>query len=84
MSVRLLLTLHAVEGSVIRAIGLAERRGWTLAGLELTPAGGDLQRLRLDLEPRQDSRNVEVLKRQLERLYDVERVDLPVHAGAAS
>lgn len=62
------LRLRAAEGSIIRALGLAERRGFTLERLQVDKCADDQL---LQLVVSSPSRPVEVLQRQLEKLQDV-------------
>lgn len=66
------LRLRAVEGAVVRALGLVERRGFRLLACDVTEPrdGGQTMTIRVRSE-----RPVELLKRQLERLHDVLQVE---------
>lgn len=68
------LTIHRVEGAVIRALGLIERRGFELASIATTSQ--DAQQMELTIELRSPGRPVEVLARQVEKLFDVRKVSL--------
>lgn len=65
----LMIELRRAEGAALRALGLAERRGFRVLSMSLSPQDADTQRL--DLLVTSPERSVEVLGRQLERLYDV-------------
>ena len=73
------------EGSLLRVLGVIERRGYVLQALNVQPAGPDRLQLSLAIESLRDA---EVLVRQLERLIDVHDVFLlpmesaMAHAGA--
>jgi acetolactate synthase regulatory subunit len=79
------IQLSDSEGAVLRALGLMERRGYSIkccAVGEITGAARDL-----DVTVT-SSRSGDLLKRQLERLHDVRHVDLkpaepvqPKHPG---
>lgn len=75
------------EGSLLRVLGLIERRGHILNDLNVQAAGPNRFQLSLALESQRDA---EVLVRQLERLVDVHDAFLlpaesgQVHAGAQS
>lgn len=56
------------EGSLLRVLGLIERRGHVLHDLTVRVAGPGRFQLSLVLESQRDA---EVLVRQLERLFDV-------------
>lgn len=67
------------EGSFVRTVGMTERRGFRLLSANLqSDVGGHHQ---LSLVVNSPDRSVEVLKRQLERLYDV--IDVMVTASDA-
>lgn len=56
------------EGSLMRVLGVVERRGYRLQELTVRPAGPGGLQLSLSIE---SPRDAEVLVRQLERLVDV-------------
>ena len=68
MAHELQLQLRAAEGAMLRVLGTIERRGYTLGALVSTPHAQGLA-LCLQLEP--NGRQVEVLLRQLRKVYDV-------------
>ena len=68
MALELQLQLRAVEGAMLRVLGTIERRGYTLGTLSSRPRAEGLE-LCLELEP--NGRPVEVLLRQLRKVYDV-------------
>jgi acetolactate synthase II small subunit len=70
------LTLDAAEGALIRVLGLAERRGYPPVGVDATTLGDTL---RLTLTVRAN-RPIDLLIRQLERLFDVRDVSLAAPA----
>ncbi len=61
------------EGSLIRVLGVIERRGHRLQELAVQPAGPDGFRLSFSIE---STRDVSILVKQLERLFDVRDVFL--------
>ena len=69
----LFVELSNCEGAVIRALGLVERRGYRLESCRVHAAAGGVRDVELIVT---SSRPVELLKRQLERLHDVLRVEL--------
>lgn len=86
-------TLHVeidrAEGSLQRLIGLIERRGFHISSLDMgIHAAGDgagansHRRIAVGVSPRDDGRCVQVLGRQIDRLYGVRRVDAGVFAFA--
>jgi acetolactate synthase regulatory subunit len=72
MSQRLSLRLRPAEGAVLRVLGCIERRGFAIEQIESRHAGGAIA-LAVAVH---GERPVEVLVRQLERLYDVLAVEL--------
>ncbi|MFP4519240.1 MAG: ACT domain-containing protein [Oceanicaulis sp.] len=68
------------EGAVLRLIGLVERKGFEVTGIEMPaaddgPAGGPA-RLSLNITPRDPGRRVEVLSRHVEKVHGVTEVRL--------
>ena len=73
MDYTLHIQLSSTEGAVIRALGLMERRGYTLK----TCSVGEPDGMGRDLDVTVTStRSGDLLKRQLERLHDVFFVEL--------
>ena len=73
MNYRLNIQLSGTEGSVIRALGLIERRGYRLVKCSVSEADEKGQAMNVNVT---SSRSADLLKRQLERLHDVHRVEL--------
>ena len=73
MNYTLNIRLSGCEGSVIRALGLIERRGYSLVKLKVSEADQNGQKMRVNVS---SSRSGDLLKRQLERLHDVCSVEL--------
>ena len=67
------IQLSSVEGAVIRALGLIERRGYSLESCTVSKADGNERRMEVSVT---SSRPGDLLKRQLERLHDVFHVEL--------
>jgi acetolactate synthase II small subunit len=70
---QLTIDFAPTEGAVTRMIGLVERRGYVLRGLAMSQ-DHDKAVLVVELEPRDPSRRVDVVARQLDRLIDVNSV----------
>ncbi len=64
------LSVQPAEGAILRIIGLVERRGFNLVRIDADRSGADEQ-LYMELDVVSPSRSIDVLKRQLEKLYDV-------------
>ncbi len=75
MSERLIISFTPAEGALVRMLGLVERRGYALRALtmEERPNGASMM---IDIEPRDSSRRVEVVARQLDRLIDVNSISI--------
>jgi acetolactate synthase II small subunit len=74
------IRMRSAEGAAIRAMGLAERRGFQVVSLTLEPSGADAQQLHMVVAS--PDRCAQLLGRQLERLYDV--MDVAVSAVGAA
>jgi acetolactate synthase II small subunit len=68
MAIELRMLLKAAEGALIRVLGTIERRGFTLQRLSMQPRGANTE-MRVEIDPA--GRPIDVLVRQLKRLYDV-------------
>lgn len=68
------------EGSLIRVLGVIERRGYKLLDMRVKPSSTDTYQLSFSIDTERDAT---ILIKQLERLYDVHDVFLAV-AGADS
>jgi acetolactate synthase-1/3 small subunit len=76
------LELDHLEGSLPRVIGLIERRGFFIDALTMK-TGNHGRVLSLTIRPRDTSRSVLVLKRQIDRLYGLRRLG-DTHAAEES
>jgi acetolactate synthase-1/3 small subunit len=74
MSKTIHIELDRNEGSLQRLIGLIERRGFHIDGMTMTMIGnGDNRQVALQVRPRDPSRQVDVLGRQIDRLHGARR-----------
>ncbi len=73
MNYKLRIQLSSVEGAVVRALGLMERRGYSLNKCSVGEADGSGRNMEVSVT---SSRSGDLLKRQLERLHDVYHVEL--------
>ncbi len=73
--------IDRIEGSLIRVLGVVERRGYGIESLNVSPSGRDAYRLTFNIE---STRDAGVLIRQLERLVDVRSAQLGKPSGAQS
>lgn len=60
--------IDQVEGSLIRVLGVVERRGYQLENLNVQPLNSDLYILQFCVN---SARDINILIKQLERLIDV-------------
>ena len=67
------IQLSSVEGAVIRALGLIERRGFSLNTCIVGEPDGSGRNMKVNVS---STRPGDLLKRQLERLHDVHHVEL--------
>ena len=67
------IRMDDAEGAVLRAIGLMERRGFQLVSCTAHEAQGGQQKMEVCLE---STRPTDLIKRQLERLHDVQQVEI--------
>ena len=77
------IELDRLEGTLLRILGLVERRGFHIDGAELYDLGEDKRGLTLGVRARDPSRSLETLGLQIDRLYGVKRVKEPFEIGAA-
>lgn len=75
MSHNLEIVVDLREGALVRTLGLIERRGFFPLGVQTTPGqqAGTL-RVAVCVCARETTRSIQVLQRQLRRLYDVREV----------
>ena len=73
MNHTLKIRLKDNEGAVLRTLGLMERRGFLLESCRIEPVSGDEREMEVCVS---SSRPGDLLKRQLDRLHDVVKVDL--------
>jgi acetolactate synthase regulatory subunit len=82
MNGRVIVDFSIVEGAMIRMLGLVERRGFRVRGLEMRQEGAS-GCVTLDLEARDPARRLDVLDLQLRRLAEVRKVFLfPASMGS--
>ncbi|ADV26302.1 putative acetolactate synthase isozyme II small subunit [Pseudoxanthomonas suwonensis 11-1] len=73
MHYRLDLVLKPVEGALVRVIGMTERRGFAPRAIQGSPASDGRWRLQLLVD---GGRPAETLRRQLQKVYDCESVEV--------
>jgi len=73
MNYSLRIQLSSVDGAVIRALGLMERRGYSLNKCSVAEPDGNGRNMEVTVS---SNRSGDLLKCQLERLHDVYHVEL--------
>jgi acetolactate synthase regulatory subunit len=73
MNHTLRMNMHKAEGSIIRLLGLIERRGFSVTTMNAR-SDDAAQQLEITVQLHSTGRSVEVLTRQIEKLYDVRTV----------
>lgn len=73
MNHTLRMSIHKVEGAMIRLLGLIERRGFSVTAMNAHSDDG-AQQVEITLQLRSSGRSVDILTRQIEKLYDVRSV----------
>ena len=68
------IELDRLEGSLLRILGLVERRGFHIAGIDLYDLGEDKRGMALRVRARDASRSPDILGLQIDRLYGVKRL----------
>lgn len=68
------IELDRLEGSLIRLLGLIERRGFHIDEMEMFDLGDDKRGASITVRPRDPSRNADMLGLQIDRLYGVKRL----------
>jgi acetolactate synthase regulatory subunit len=76
LPIRFDILMTGAEGCGVRVLGLIVRRGWYLQAAELLPGfPGETRRMTVDVLRRDETRRLETLKSQIDRLHDVIDVD---------
>lgn len=73
MNHTLRMSIHKVEGAMIRLLGLIERRGFSVTAMN-AHSDESTQQVEITLQLRSCGRSVDILTRQIEKLYDVRSV----------
>jgi len=68
------IELDRLDGSLLRILGLVERRGFHIDAAELYELGEDKRGLSLTVRPRDPSRSTDTLGLQIDRLYGIKRL----------
>ncbi len=84
MSHVLNIEIFETEGALVRLLGLIERRGFTIASMAMSAPSNGSARVTVDVAARGGVRQIDVLTRQIERLFDVHAVSGPAPAETPS
>lgn len=68
------IQMTPAEGSLQRIIGLIERRGFRIGALHMPQGAQDAADIAVTVIPRDDTRCVDILSRQIQRLIEVNTV----------
>ncbi len=69
------IELDRAEGTLMRILGLVERRGFNIEACELYDLGEDKRGLTLQVRVRDAGRTIETLCLQIDRLYGIKRLE---------
>lgn len=78
MSNTIHIQIDRTDGSLLRLIGLVERRGFEIHSMNMNEAG-DWRTLALTVASRDGTRCIDNLGRQIDRLFGVRRLDTPAN-----
>lgn len=84
MSHILNIEIFETEGALVRLLGLIERRGFTISSMAMSAPSNGSARVTVDIASRGGVRQIDVLTRQIERLFDVHAVSGPAPAETPS
>ena len=73
MNHTLRMNIQKVEGAIIRLLGLIERRGFSVTGMQ-AHTDDARQEVEITVHVRSATRSIETLAKQIEKLYDVRSV----------
>lgn len=82
MSNTIHIQIDRADGSLQRLIGLVERRGFEIHGMNMADTG-EARMLALTVASRDGTRCIDNLGRQIDRLFGVRRIESPAAATAA-
>lgn len=74
MSQLIRIEIDRLEGTLLRVLGLIERRGFHIDGLELSGIDENTRLAAITVRPRDASRSLETLGLQIDRLYGIRRL----------
>lgn len=71
------IELSETEGALMRLIGLIERRGFAIETMDKSEARDGHATVAMEVAAREGARRIDVLTRQIARLFDVRAVFAP-------
>lgn len=77
------IELDRLEGSLVRILGLIERRGFNIDAIDMFDLGPDKRGLNVTVSIRDAARTIETLNLQIDRLYGIRRLDADPRGAAA-
>lgn len=75
MSQSIHIEIDRLEGTLLRVLGLIERRGFHIDEIDLYDLGADTRGLSVTVRPRDAGRNIDILGLQIDRLYGIKRLE---------
>ncbi|BEV10019.1 MULTISPECIES: ACT domain-containing protein [Asticcacaulis] len=75
MSQSIHIEIDRLEGTLLRVLGLIERRGFHIDEIDLYDLGPDTRGLSVSVRPRDAGRNIDILGLQIDRLYGIKRLE---------
>lgn len=75
MSQSIHIEIDRLEGTLLRVLGLIERRGFHIDEIDLYDLGADTRGLSVSVRPRDAGRNIDILGLQIDRLYGIKRLE---------
>ena len=70
------IEFEAEEGALVRLLGLIQRRGFTVVSMTMPESAHKRKVVNLTVTPMDSVHRIEVLQRQIVRLYEVRAVEL--------
>lgn len=83
MSDTIHIQIDRADGSLQRLIGLVERRGFHIDGINMADEGAT-RRIALTVRGRDAARSIDNLGRQIDRLFGVHRIAAPAFQSEAA
>ncbi|MFT3996880.1 MAG: ACT domain-containing protein [Asticcacaulis sp.] len=75
MSQSIHIEIDRLEGTLLRILGLIERRGFHIDAIELFEIDAETRGLSVTVRPRDAGRSLDTLGLQIDRLYGIKRLE---------